>query len=236
MTTSQILLVDDDVLTGKLIGFVLADAGYGIQTLADPRGVVEMLGAHPVDLILLDITLPHLDGYAVARQVRREYPEIPLIFLSARGQVSDMAAGFAQGADDYIAKPFEPTELLARIGAVLRRYRRADRHLFGAVIRVGEVQLDLGELVFTGPDRRPATLTPTEMKLLECLMRNANAVISRETLIQRTWGYDDAGFGNRVDVYIRRIRNKIEDDPSDPHYIHTVRGLGYVFRERKHAA
>jgi DNA-binding response OmpR family regulator len=236
MMKTHVLLVDDDALTGKLIDFMLTDAGYEIYTLADPRRVSEFLREYPIDLVLLDIMLPHMDGYAIAKQVRREYPDIPIVFLSARGMVTDKVEGFAQGADDYVAKPFEPTELLARIQAVLRRYRRAERNVFGTVIRVGETALDLGELRFSGPKRRPAILTPTEMKLLECLMRNANAVISRETLIERTWGYDYDGFGNRVDVYIRRIRNKIEEDPSSPSYIHTIRGMGYVFREAKRAA
>jgi DNA-binding response OmpR family regulator len=236
MMKTHVLLVDDDALAAKLVDFMLTDAGYANYTLADPRQVGDYLREYPIDLILLDIMLPHMDGYAIAKQVRREYPDIPIIFLSARGMVSDKVAGFAQGADDYVAKPFEPTELLARIQAVLRRYRRAERNVFGTVIRVGETALDLGELRFSGPKRRPAILTPTEMKLLECLMRNANAVISRETLIERTWGHDYDGFGNRVDVYIRRIRNKIEEDPSSPSYIHTVRGMGYVFREAKRAA
>jgi two-component system response regulator RegX3 len=236
MMKTHVLLVEDDALATKLIDFMLTDAGYEIYTLADPRRVGEYLHEYPIDLLLLDIMLPHMDGYAIAKQVRREYPDIPIIFLSARGMVTDKVEGFAQGADDYVAKPFEPTELLARIQAVLRRYRRAERNVFGTVIRVGEAALDLGELRFSGTKRRPAILTPTEMKLLECLMRNANAVISRETLIERTWGYDYDGFGNRVDVYIRRIRNKIEEDPSSPSYIHTVRGMGYVFREAKRAA
>jgi two-component system response regulator RegX3 len=236
MMKTHVLLVDDDALTAKLIDFMLTDAGYEMHTLADPRRVGDYLRENPIDLILLDIMLPHMDGFTIAKQVRREYPDIPIIFLSARGMVGDKVEGFAQGADDYVAKPFEPTELLARIQAVLRRYRRAERNVFGTVIKVGEAALDLGELRFSGPNRRPAILTPTEMKLLECLMRNANAVISRETLIERTWGYDYDGFGNRVDVYIRRIRNKIEADPGNPLYIHTIRGMGYVFRDAKRAA
>jgi DNA-binding response OmpR family regulator len=236
MVKAHVLLVDDDVLGARLIDFLLTDAGYEIFTLTDPRRVGEFLRENPIDLILLDIMLPHMDGFAIAKQVRREFPDIPIVFLSARGMVGDKVEGFAQGADDYVAKPFEPAELLARIQAVLRRYRRVERNVFGTVIRVGETALDLGELRFNGPKRRPATLTPTEMKLLECLMRNANAVISRETLIERTWGYDYDGFGNRVDVYIRRIRNKIEEDPGNPEYVHTVRGMGYVFREAKRAA
>ncbi len=232
---THILLVDDDVLIGKLITFLLTDAGYGITALQDPCRAEAFLQENTVDLVLLDVMMPHIDGYALAGALRRAHRDIPIIFLSARAQVSDKVDGFEHGADDYVAKPFEPTELLARIQAVLRRYRRAERNVFGSVIKVGETRLDLGELEFHAP-RKSALLTPTEMKILECLMRNANAVISRESLVERTWGYDYDGFGNRVDVYIRRLRAKIEPDPSDPTFIHTVRGLGYVYREGKRPA
>ncbi|MHB8645335.1 MAG: response regulator transcription factor [Thermomicrobiales bacterium] len=233
---THILLVDDDPLVGKLLTFLLDDAGYAITVLADPRQASEFLRDTPADLVLLDIMLPHQDGYAVAMEIRHAHPEIPVVFLTARAQVSDKVEGFAHGADDYIAKPFEPTELLARIQAVLRRYHRAERNVYGSVIKVGDACLDLGELEFAAPDQRSVGLTPTEMKILECLMRNANAVITREALIERTWGYDGDGFGNRVDVYIRRVRAKIERDPGDPLFIHTVRGVGYLFRAGKRAA
>ncbi len=236
MMKTHILMVEDDPFMSKMIVFLLNDAGYETTTLGDPRAVVPFLKENAVDLILLDVMLPHMDGFTLCQQLRREHPDVPVIFLSARGMVNDKVDGFGHGADDYIAKPFEPTELLARIQAVLRRYRRAERNLFGMVIRVGDAALDLGELQFTAPQRRPVLLTPTEMKILECLMRNANAVISRETLIERTWGYDYEGGSNRVDVYIRRMRKKIEQDPDDPAFIHTVRGLGYVFRDGRRAA
>jgi DNA-binding response OmpR family regulator len=233
---THILMVEDDPFMSKMIVFLLNDAGYETTTLGDPRAVGPFLKENAVDLILLDVMLPYMDGFTLCTQLRREHPDIPVIFLSARGMVNDKVDGFGHGADDYIAKPFEPTELLARIQAVLRRYRRAERNLFGMVIKVGDTALDLGELQFSAPQRRPVLLTPTEMKILECLMRNANAVISRETLIERTWGYDYEGGSNRVDVYIRRLRKKIEKDPDDPLFIHTVRGLGYVFRDGRRAA
>jgi two-component system response regulator RegX3 len=235
-TNMHILLVDDDPLVGKLLTYLLDDAGYTMTVLADPRRASAFLQENQVDLVLLDILLPHLDGYAVAKDLRRVQPDIPIIFLSARAQVHDKVEGFDYGADDYIVKPFEPTELLARIQAVLRRYHRAERNVYGSVIRVGETCLDLGELQFSAPGRPPALLTPTEMKILECLMRNANAVITREALIERTWGHDCADFGNRVDVYIRRVRAKIEADPGDPTFIHTIRSTGYLFRETKRSA
>jgi len=234
--STHILLIDDDALIGKWLSFLLSDAGYAMSTLADPRRAPEFLREHAVDLVLLDIMMPHIDGYTLAAEMRRAHPDIPIIFLSARSQVRDKVDGFGHGADDYIAKPFEPTELLARIQAVLRRYHRADRNVYGSTIKVGATALDLSELQFSAPERPPALLTPTEMKILECLMRNANAVISRETLIERTWGYDYEGGSNRVDVYIRRLRKKIEADPDDPMFIHTVRGLGYVYRDGRRAA
>ncbi len=233
---NHILLIDDDALVGKLLTFLLTDAGYSITVLADPRSARAFLHDNPVDLVLLAITLPHIDGYAVAKQLRDAHPDIPIVFLSGRAQVSDKVEGFEHGADDYVSKPFEPTELLARVQAVLRRYQRAERNVYGSVIKVGEARLDLGELEFTAPNHPPVFLTPTEMKVLECLMRNANAVITREALIERTWGYDCDDFGNRVDVYIRRVRAKIEANPADPAFIHTVRGIGYMFRAEKRSA
>ena len=232
----HILLVDDDLLIGKLLAYLLDDAGYTMTVLADPRRASAFLQENPVDLVLLDILLPHMDGYAVAKELRRLQPDIPIIFLSARAQVGDKVEGFDHGADDYIVKPFEPTELLARIQAVLRRYHRAERNVFGSIIKVGETCLDLGELRFSAPGRPTVLLTPTEMKILECLMRNANAVITRTALIERTWGQDCEDFGNRVDVYIRRVRAKIESDPGEPTFIHTIRGTGYLFRDAKRSA
>jgi len=234
--SGHILLVDDDALIGKLLTFLLDNAGYTITALADPRHACAFVQDNPVDLVLLDITLPHVDGYTVAEELRREHPDIPIIFLSARAQVSDKVAGFDHGADDYVAKPFEPTELLVRIEAVLRRYHRTGPHISGASITVGDTALDLSELQFSLPGHPPISLTPTEMKILECLMRNANAVITREALIERTWGFVCDDFGNRVDVYIRRVRAKIESDPGDPAFIHTVRGIGYIFRAAKRSA
>ncbi len=230
MMDTHILVVDDDPFMSKLVGFVLGDSGYQTTTLADPRRVGDFLMENTVDLILLDVTIPHIDGFTLCTSLRRAHPDVPVIILTARGTVADRVEGLYRGADDYLAKPFEPTELLARIQTVLRRYRRAERNRFGTLIRAGDAALDLGELRFTAPARRPVLLTPTEMKILECLMRNANAVITRETLIERTWGYDYEGESNRVQVYISRLRKKIEADPGNPMYLRTVRGLGYRFQ------
>jgi len=230
MMDTHILAVDSDPLAAKLLTFLLGDAGYQTTALADPRLVDPFLAQDAVDLILLDGMPPRGDGFALCTALRRAHPDIPVIFLSARCAVADRVAGLQAGADDYLAKPFEPAELLARIQAVLRRYRRAERHRFGSLIRAGDAALDLGQLRFTAPGRPAIPLTATEMKLLECLMRNANAVVSRETLVERAWGYDCDGDSNRVAVYIRRLRTKIEADPAKPVLIDTVRGMGYTFR------
>ncbi len=232
----HILAVDPDPLATKMLAFLLGDSGYRTTTLADPGPVGRFLAEDAVDLILLDATLPHVDGFAFCASLRRDHPDVPVIFLSARCAVADRVRGLQLGADDYLAKPFEPTELLARVQTVLRRYRRAERNVHGLTIRVGDTALDLGELRFTAPGREPVVLTPTEMKILECLMRNANAVLARETLIERTWGYDYEGVDNRMNVYIGRLRKKIEADPGNPMYLHTVRDVGYTFRPGRAAA
>lgn len=229
----QILIVDDDLLVCKMLSFLLADSGYDPIVVNDPRTVDATLEQHAIDLILLDVKLPFIDGFAMCTALRRRHSQIPIIFLTARVEQTDKLQGFDQGADDYVSKPFEPNELLARIQAVLRRYQRSESNRFGSIIKAGVTSLNLGELEFIDPTRKPILLTPTEMKLLECLMRNADLVVSRELLIERTWGYDYDGGNNRVDVYIRRLRRKIEVNPFEPQFIHTVRGTGYVYREQR---
>ncbi len=235
-TTAHILIVEDDPLLTKLLAFVLADAGYRTTALADSAAALHLLADETIHLALLDIGLPGVDGLALCSAIRHAHPDLPVIFLSGRAVLADKVAGFNSGADDYLAKPFEPQELLARIRAVLRRHQRAERNVYGLTIRVGDAVLDLQELGFTVPGRESVVLTPTEMKILECLMRNANAVIARETLIERTWGYDYEGTDNRVPVYIRRLRKKVEADPGNPIYLHTVRDVGYTFRPGRAAA
>jgi DNA-binding response OmpR family regulator len=233
---THILVVDGDPFMAKMLAFVLADSGYQTTTLSDPGAVIRFLADHNVSLILLDVILPHTDGLTLCTTIQSKHPDIPIIFLSAHGHLNDKVAGFDRGADDYIVKPFEPMELLARVRAVLRRHQRADRNVLGMAIKVGYATLDLQELRFAAPGQESVALTVTEMKVLECLMRNANAVLSREALIERVWGYNFDGCDNRTNVYIRRLRGKIEADPEEPRYIQTVRGFGYTFRDRRSAA
>jgi two-component system, OmpR family, response regulator RegX3 len=227
--TTHILIVDDDPLRAKMLTFLLVDAGYAASTLADPRAADCGSGGTAVDLALVDATAPSPDGFALCARLKRRDGETPVIVMGERHTTDDLVRAFAQGADDYVARPYDPAELLARVQAVLRRYRRVERNRFGATVRVGGTSLDLGALAFSGASGCRVAVTPTEMRLLECLMRNANAVISREKLIVETWGYDSGSADNRIDVYIRRLRRKIEAHAKDRDLIRTVRGIGYTF-------
>lgn len=226
---THVLVIDDDPLNSKLLSFLFADADYAVSTLTDPREVGLFLQRHAVDLILLAVKLPYIDGLSVCAQLRRERSDTPIILMGERSTTADLVRGFNQGADDYVTKPYEAAELLARVQAVLRRYRRVDRAVAGATVKVGKTTLDLGRLSFTAASGRAVVITPTEMRLLECLMRNANAVIPRETLIAQTWEYESDNADNRIDVHIRRLRHKIEAHPKDRNVIRTVRGVGYSF-------
>jgi len=228
-TQTHILIVNEDPLPTKLLTFLLEDHGYAVSILHDPRGVLDTMRQRPVDLILTEVALPYQDGFSLCAHLKRQHPDIPVIFVSTRAATADVARGFAQGADDYVARPYEPVELLARVQAVLRRYSRLERNLYGVLVKVGGTSLDLGRLTFTMPTGNAVLLTPTEMRILECLMRNAHQVITREKLIEQTWGYDSESADNRVDVYIRRLRNKIEPDAQDRQLIRTIRGIGYVY-------
>jgi len=229
-TKAHILIVDDDPLHTKLLGFLLGDAGYRASILADARAIEPFLRDRAVDLVLLGAAHPSVDGFGVCAALRRDHGDLPVILLSERGTTNDLVRGFHQGADDYIVKPYEAAELLARVAAVLRRYRRVERSHGGALVSVGKASLDLGRLAFTAASGRAVVITPTEMRLLECLMRNANAVIPRAKLIEQTWGYESENADNRIDVHIRRLRHKIEAHPKDRDLIRTVRGVGYSFR------
>lgn len=227
---AHILIIQEDPQTSAFLASLLARHGYRTSTFADPRVVDAFLRVDAVDLIVLDVALPHIDGLALCTALRRDFPNTPIIFLSARDTLQEKMAAFGRGADDFIPLPFEPDELLARVQAVIRRYRRVQRWQPDVLITVGDTSLDLGKLQFIAPARRPVLLTPTEMKLLECLMRNANTVVSRDVLVKRTGACGTDGGSNRADVFIRRLRKKIESNPDAPTLIRTVRGTGYMFR------
>jgi DNA-binding response OmpR family regulator len=230
----RLLVVDDNLQSLKLLRFLLTDQGYDVIVASEADTAHRLLEdtTNPIHLVLLDVMMPNVDGFDFCNQVRRDGETVPIIFLSARSEPADRAEGLKIGADDYIVKPFDPGELLARIGAVLRRSRSAVAALESQPsLRVGDVELDPARLQVKVAQDRQADLTPTETKLLHCLMRNAGRVLSRDALINQAWDYDHEGFDNTVDVHIGRLRKKLEADPTEPRYIRTVRGVGYVFNK-----
>jgi DNA-binding response OmpR family regulator len=226
MTT--ILVVEDEINVLDTLAYNLQQEGYKVLTAEDGEQALEVIRHKKLDLIILDIMLPKLDGLAVCRIVRKE-PEIaqtPIIMLTARGTQSDKMIGLDSGADDYITKPFELGELLARVRAVLRR--APGRTVAPQVLSGGTISIDLSaRRAYWG--EAELHLSQKEFDLLAELMRNQGAVLSRDLILSRVWGYDYYGDSRTVDVHIRWLREKIEDDPSDPKRIITVRGVGYRF-------
>lgn len=226
----RILLVDDDVATLRVMRAVLEQASYRVDTARSGVEAVVQLRDHDTALIVLESRLPDIDGLALVDELRARRYAGPLMFVSGAASVALVVAAFQRGADDFLAKPFEPREFLARVAALMRQRYDSRQQALDTTLRVGDAQLDLRALTYRSAAVPPTLLTPTEVRLLECLMRNAEIVIGRETLIERIWGYDFPNDRNRVDVYVRRVRAKIEPNPVRPAYLHTVRGLGYVFR------
>ena len=231
--TMRILIVDDDPPTVKWTSFLLRDEGYEVITADNGRVALELVERESPDLVILDVMMPQIDGLEACRRIRQTM-DVPIIMLSAKGETADKVTGLGMGADDYLAKPFEPAELLARVKAVLRR-----TEAFSAFddsqsrVAVGEIRLDpVGNKVFL-PGDKTVELTPIEFRLLHVLMRNAGRVLSHDYLLSSAWGYEYEGYSNQIAVYIRRLRTKLEDDPSNPKYLITVRGMGYRFEKPK---
>lgn len=219
--TSRILVVDDDVALAEMIGIVLEAEGFAIATCSDGSGALAAFRASNPDLILLDLMLPGLDGIEVCRQIRLE-SDVPIVMLTARTDTSDVVAGLETGADDYVAKPFKPKELVARIRARLRgRDDSGDEKL-----SINDVEIDVpGHEVMRGGEA--ISLTPLEFDLLVALARAPWKVFSREELLEQVWGYRHAADTRLVNVHIQRLRSKIERDPEKPEVVITVRGVGY---------
>jgi len=220
---SRILLVEDDPSIREVTAIGLGAAGFGVTTAVDGVDALDRFRAEPYDLILLDIMLPRLDGYEVARQVRRT-STVPIVMLTARGDTMDVVVGLEAGADDYVRKPFDLPELIARIRAALRRAgTTADE---ATELRLGNLVIDVGGRTVTR-DGADVPLTRTEFDLLVELIRHAGQVLTRDVLLDRVWGYDYLGDSRLVDVAIQRLRSKVEVDPAMPELIQTVRGSGY---------
>jgi DNA-binding response OmpR family regulator len=223
-----ILVVDDDRFANTLVHFVLSKEGYEVETAEHPRGAMQMIEKRLPDLLILDIAMPYLSGFEFFAQLRDDGYEIPLIFMTARDAIEDKLQGFHIGADDYICKPFNHQELVARVQAVMRRTQKYVKVGGESTLRVGQVELFPAELKVTVGGNNPIPLTPTEMNVLRVLMSSPGQVIKREQLLDVVWNYNENS-SNIVDVYIRRLRLKLEADPDRPHYILSVRGVGYKF-------
>jgi len=224
----RIMVVDDDPPSVKMISFLLREEGYDVTSADNGQTALEIIEREAPDLVILDVMMPHLDGFEVCRRIRQRM-DVPIIFLSAKGETVDKVAGLQLGADDYLAKPFEPAELLARVKAVMRRaevFAAEDTH---SHLEVGQVTLDPVNNRVSFANGRMVELTPIEFRLLHCLMRNAGRILSHDLPMNAVWGYDYEGYSNQIAVYMRRLRMKIEENPDSPKYLTTVRGLGYRF-------
>jgi two-component system response regulator MtrA len=220
----RILLVEDDPSIREVAKLGLAKAGFHVTTAADGREGLLHFRQAPFDLVLLDVMLPELDGYEVCRQIRGE-SGVPIVMLSARTDTVDVVVGLELGADDYVKKPFEMAELVARARAAVRRSTAVDEE---PVLVRGDLEIDPGAFMVRRRGEE-VSLTATEFKLLLELARRPGQVFTRELLLQRVWNYDYLGDSRLVDVAVQRLRAKVEDDPRAPQAIKTVRGVGYRF-------
>ena len=228
---AKILVVDDEQVLVKGIKFNLEHEGYQVEVGYDGEEAVERAREGSFDLILLDLMMPKIDGLQACMRIR-EFSNVPIIMLTAKGEDTDKILGFEYGADDYITKPFNLLELKARIRALLRRSGAAEQKQQGdRALTVGHIRLDPGERS-AWRDGAPVELTAKEFDLMELLMRNPGRVYSRENLLNVVWGYEYIGDYRTVDVHIRRLREKLELDPANPEYIRTKWGVGYYLSSR----
>jgi len=242
----KILVVDDEAVLVETIAYNLEQAGYRVVTASDGNSALEAARSEDPDLILLDIMLPGMDGLEVCRQLRRESvtATTPIVMLTAKSDEIDKVVGLEVGADDYVTKPFGRRELLARIRALLRRVdypppseeRQPSNDSATQEVRPPSRELAAGPLRIDLAGRRvncrgqELELQPKQFELLTYLVRNRGTVLTRDQLLHNVWGYDYAGDTRTVDVHVRWLREKLEEDPANPRLIQTVRGVGYVFR------
>lgn len=224
----KVLVVDDEKLIVKGIRFSLEQEGMNVEVAYDGEEALEKAKEQDFDIILLDIMLPKLDGLQVCQQIR-EFSNVPIIMLTAKGDDMDKIMGLEYGADDYITKPFNILEVKARIKAIMRRTASKNEKNQGQLIEAGAMKIDLEERrVYV--EQQEMNLTSKEYDVLELLAKNANHVYSREKLLNLVWGADYPGDVRTVDVHIRRLREKIEANPSEPKFVHTKWGVGYYFK------
>jgi DNA-binding response OmpR family regulator len=220
----RVLIVEDELPMRTALEDVLAGEGYRVLTAADGQTGLERALEEKPDLILLDIMMPRLDGYAVCAELRRLSRPVPILMLTAKGQVEDRVSGLDAGADDYLVKPFSTQELLARVRALLRRARRQARS--AAKLKLGEVEIDLARqsAICAG---RPLHLTAKEFAMLRLMAETPGEPVSRERFLDAVWGYTAFPTTRTVDNHLASLRAKIEPDPDSPRWLLTVHGIGY---------
>lgn len=226
-TSEHILVVDDDPQLRELLARYLGEQGFRVSAVADARAMDDLLKHERPDLLILDLMLPGEDGLSIARRLRAKNT-IPIIMLSARGEEVDRIVGLEVGADDYLPKPFNPRELLARIRAVLRRPKMKEATSPKSLLHFGEFELDRERHTLKRGDVE-LNLTAGEFALLQVLTEHPHQVLSRDRLIDLLKGYDRSPFDRSIDIRVTRLRRKIEDDPGKPRYLRTVWGEGYMF-------
>lgn len=221
--STRILTVEDDERIRTSVRLALEEEGWVVDEAASGEVAAEKFDTTPADVVLIDIMLPGIDGFELCRTIRRS-SDVPIVMVTARADTHDVVAGLEAGADDYLTKPFAPKELSARIRALLRRARPDNAGQSKLVFGELEVIPEEGKVTRSGEEIH---LTKTEFRLICELAQNPGKVLSREQLLDQVWGYGYFGDGRLVDVHIRRLRTKVEEDPANPRHVVTVRGLGY---------
>ena len=223
----KVLILEDEVSIRSFVVINLKRAGYEVVEAGTGEEALELAHKNQYDIILLDVMLPKLNGFEVCQQIR-EFSSVPIIMLTAKGDDMDKILGLEYGADDYITKPFNILEVKARIKDIIRRTEVKKPNKEDSVLEIGSLKIDCdGRRAYV--NRREVGLTAKEFEVLELLMRNPNKVYSREKLLQIVWGSDYPGDVRTVDVHIRRLREKIEECPGEPKFVHTKWGVGYYF-------
>jgi two-component system response regulator RegX3 len=223
---TRIMVVEDEESFSEALAFMLQREGYEVEVADDGNLALDVYEQRGADLILLDLMLPGLSGLEVCRQIRTK-SQVPIIMLTAKDGEIDKVVGLEIGADDYVTKPFSSRELLARVRSVLRRHGEPEE-LIATTIEAGPVRMDVDRHVVTVRGEQVA-MPLKEFDLLELLVRNAGRVLTRAQLIDRVWGADYVGDTKTLDVHVKRLRAKVEEDPANPVHLVTVRGLGYKF-------
>lgn len=227
--SKRVLVVDDDAKILKVVGEALRQESYSVHIASSGVAALECCRQWQPDLIILDVAMPGLDGFEVCGRLRSGGSQVPVLILSARGDETDRVVGFRMGADDYLTKPFSISELVLRVRAILRRAAGSTGpHAWGSQLSSGDLQMDR-ETRRVQVGGQPVELTPLEFELLWLLATHPGQVFSREALLERVWQSNFSGDQSSVTVYIRRLREKIEQKPSDPAHLKTVWGIGYKF-------